>query len=215
MDEQLDTHRANADEFIDKGMKITPFPLDGIASTREIKKAALLPYRRTENGIEVCLMKPVGQKKELGDTPYEICKGTRMWKRADGVWDESKTDARPEDATPEPLIVTALREASEELNLPLGGILGLRDAGVQEFFSASKPGEKKEMRLFLAEFQPEWTFDAPDAKVSGTEDVKWFPMSKVAEHPLVRAEHKPILARLAEKSALLFIGTNDRSRLNL
>lgn len=184
-------------------MEIIPFPLEGLASGKEVTKAALLPYRRRQEGIEICLMQPVGKRKELGDPLYEICKGTRMWRMPDGAWAESKTESRPGNATPEPLEITALREAGEELNLDLDMIIGMRDADVQPFYSTSNPEERKEMRLYLAELAAGAEIEAPNPEISGTERVDWFRLSEVRDDPRIRPDHRAILIRLAEKSVLL------------
>ncbi len=197
----MEHHRSNAENYLrEHAHDIPTFPLGGEDAVGLVTKSALLPFRRLPDGPEICLMQPVSSKKELGAAKYEICKGTRMWLLPEGKWMDLKKEPFPTEGEPEALILTALREAGEEMNLPLKDIQHLANCGIQPFTSAST-GVDKQMQLFLAEMRPETEIDAPDAKISGTERVEWFPLRAALEDARIRSDHRRILGVLALRLA--------------
>ncbi len=191
-------HRQKAEDFLRAHpARPHPFPLPGSAAPRGmITKAALLPFRVAEGAYEVCLMRPVGSKKELGDAKHEICKGTRMWRLPDGTWMDLKSEPYPTEGTAEDLLMTALREGSEEMGLPFEAIEALYDAGVQDFTSAST-GVGKQMQLYFVRMTPEVRIVPDRAVVSGTEEVTWMGVEEAGRDARVRVDHRGILQRIA------------------
>jgi hypothetical protein len=151
-------------------------------------KAGLVPF---VPGAErqYLVMKPVPKHAHMPPPAFQLCKGTRMYKKARGWRDIRETG----DATGEleMLAVTGLREGIEELGVNLEGISRIIDLGAYTFSSA-KTASPRHMWLFAAEMRSTESllpFQAI-AKITSARD--WMPLSRFQAEG--RDDHSTILA---------------------
>ena len=114
-------------------------------------KAGVVPFIRGEEW-RFLLMKPVAKHAHLKPPAFQLCKGTRMQKLAQG-WKDVR-DGMTVSGELETLPTTALREGIEELGLRLDAIQRLFDLGPYAFASAIS-ADTKHMWLFAAEMTDE------------------------------------------------------------
>ena len=153
-------------------------------------KAGVVPFTRGD-GYRYYLLKPRGALPDLGDPPFQMCKGTRQfwtgseWKdmRGIGLSAEQK----------ETIAETALREGIEELGLKLDNIDALFDMGMFAFSSATT-GKPKSMWLFAAEMHDMDDFLPESATTQVTQLRDWF---ELADFKVVgRPDHLYILEQI-------------------
>lgn len=157
--------------------------------SERITKAAILPVARdaTTGKWRVYLMRPRGEKPELGAPPLQMAKGTRMWLGPHG-WVDMRSEV-PADALLEPLSETALREGEEELGLVKANVVLLKDCGIQIFRSATT-GEEKPLAMFTCTLK---NLDLWDKPAETTAESRWV---GEAEMGLVRPDHAEIIQYL-------------------
>jgi hypothetical protein len=149
------------------------------AENPSLIKAGLLPVEF--NGQwRVYAMQPPATKPELGTPEFQIAKGTRMFRQGAKWQDCSKTLPEAYDEL-EPLPLTALREAEEEIGLPHTHIRQWFDMGEVQFLSATK-GNKKSMQLYAAFL---------NAPLKDTEHACWLSLTEAKA--LMRKDHFAIV----------------------
>lgn len=158
------------------------------------RKAGVVPYMR-EGGLRYYVMKPRGDRPELGAPTFQLGKGTRMYLVPGVGWRDLREDnaAAPEK---ESMAETALREGIEELGLKLSNIAALVDLGPYNFTSAAT-GKEKQMWLFAAEMKDEDDFAAERDVAITTRERSWV---SEAEFAVVgRKDHHYILRDIEAK----------------
>ncbi len=160
-----------------------------------VTKAGLLPLRRTDGDSEVYVMRPPPKKPTLGDAPWQIAKGTRRF-CLHGQWQDCGETLPTDYDALEPLPVTALREAEEEISLHHTTIDRWVFVGDVRFRSASS-GAEKTMALYVAVLH---------GSLEERENARWLSLSEVSTH--ARKDHAAIitaaLARLDSLTPPLF-----------
>ncbi len=134
-------------------------------------KAGVLPFVR-EGGFSYFFMKPVSTSPDLGEPPFQICKGTRQYQMPDGTWQDIRDGIGQHADMKETLAATALREGIEELGLKLDNIHQLMDMGAFNFSSATT-GKTKYMWLFAAEIRQPDNFLSAAETTPSTQERKW------------------------------------------
>lgn len=162
--------------------------VSGQANPEDYTKSGVIPFMNTRDGLWYYVMKPVGNIPELGEPPFQLCKGTRQYFSGLG-WHDMR-DGAGQGAKKETLAQTALREGIEELGLKLENVARLMDMGGYGFSSATT-GKSKQMWLFAAEIKDGGGF-LPDADIADTTHArKWL---KAAEFAIVgREDHRYIV----------------------
>jgi hypothetical protein len=163
-------------------------------------KAGVIPFFKQDGKFSYYFMRPQTKMPELGEPPFQLCKGTRMHHVEKMGWRDVKEPVAP-DAKLETLPVTALREGIEELGLKLGNIQQLLDAGPYGFSSATT-GKSKTMWLFAAEMKAIEDFLPAREIASSTAERSWM---NAAEFNVVgRQDHRYILADIDAKLTSFF-----------
>ncbi len=150
-----------------------------------LTKAGLLPVRNTDNAWRVYAMKPPAEKPELGLPEFQIAKGTRMFRRGNH-WHDCKSDIPEHYDELEPLPITALREAEEEIGLPYTYIEKWFNIGEVEFRSATKQ-KRKAMQLYAAFL---------NTPLADTPNARWLTPDEAAKH--MREDHFAIVQSVIE-----------------
>jgi hypothetical protein len=161
-------------------------------SPARYKKAGVVPYIH-ENGFRFYVMKPRGMRPDLGEPPFQLCKGTRMY-RVDGRWRDMRDEVLGDEK--ETLAETALREGIEELGVRLENIIQLIDMGPYRFSSATT-GKDKEMWLFAAEMNDMADFASDSELAPATIARKWLTSSQF--EVVGRPDHHYILRDIEGK----------------
>jgi hypothetical protein len=158
------------------------------------RKAGVIPYTREED-LRFYVMKPLGERPELGEPAFQLCKGTRMYHVPGVGWRDMRSEGNF-NGEKETLAETALREGIEELGLKLENIHRLIDLGPYSFSSATT-GRAKEMWLFAAEVKEMDDFASDGEVAFTTEARKWV---SAADFAIVgRPDHHYILGDIAVK----------------
>ncbi len=159
-------------------------------------KAGVIPFTRDAEGFRYYLMKPRGTQPELGEPPYQLCKGTRQYYTEGEGWRDIRERDDTSGAQKETMAQTALREGIEELGLVLDNITALFDLGLYDFSSATT-GKQKQMWLFAASVA---NIDAflPDREIAETTAARaWL---TAAEFAVVgREDHRYIVQDIEKK----------------
>ncbi len=158
-------------------------------------KAGVVPFVRQE-GFSFFLMKPVSTSPDLGEPPFQICKGTRQYQLPDGSWQDIRDGAGQHADIKETLAATALREGIEELGLKLDNINQLLDMGAFNFSSATT-GKTKYMWLFAAEVHAADNFLSDAETTPSTQERKWLNCADFQS--IGRKDHVNILAEIERK----------------
>jgi hypothetical protein len=161
-------------------------------------KAGVVPFVRG-TPRQYYFMKPNSTIEGLGEAPYQICKGTRMYYRAQQGWHDIR-DPRERGERQEALLVTALREGIEELGLKLESITRIIEMGPYGFASATT-GRSKEMWLFALEMQADGFGNASEVAAS-TASRAW--MHSAQFTATGRDDHRPILRDIDDKLSLYY-----------
>jgi hypothetical protein len=178
----------------------TAMSLHGKPQEGVYTKAGVIPFLRQDDGFSYYVMRPQTKMPELGEPPFQLCKGTRMHHVETLGWRDVKEPIAP-DAKLETLVATALREGVEELGLKLDNILQLFDVGPYGFSSATT-GKSKTMWLFAAEVGNSANFLSASEIASSTADRSWM---RVSEFDVVgREDHRYILTSIDAKLAAAF-----------
>jgi 8-oxo-dGTP pyrophosphatase MutT (NUDIX family) len=172
-------------------------PLEGppLLPPESFTKAGVVPFVKDKDGLRFYFMKPAGKIPELGESLFQLCKGTRMqWMKNSG-WRDIK-EFSTLTGVKETLVETALREGVEELGLVLSNISALFDLGGFTFSSATT-GKNKYMWLFAAEMKEDKNF-LPDASVAhSTGARKWL---RTAEFEIEgRRDHRYIVSDIESR----------------
>lgn len=112
-------------------------------------KAGVVPFvwNKRIKRYEYLVIKPRADKQDvLGLPPFQICKGTRMFKDNTGSWEDMRGGMGIGMAC-ESLIMTAFREGVEELGIDLDNIHNIIDLGVHEYTSATT-GKQERVQLY-------------------------------------------------------------------
>lgn len=166
------------------GAGLTPF------NDSNVILAGVVPFCRINGEWMVYLAKPVAAKPDLPPPKFQIGKGTRMM-RSNGKWRDCKNPDLPLDiATAEPLAVTALREAQEELGLVLDNISRMVDTGTQIMYSTTG-GHAKAIALYFAEINDATRFVATSIERASTAARGWFNPWKSADE--IRDDHRMLI----------------------
>jgi hypothetical protein len=158
--------------------------------------AGLVPFRQDRAGWEFFVVRPEARKPDLPPPPFQLAKGTRMWAPDGQNWCDVTPDDLPlgAEALAEPLEVTALREAEEELGIAPQAIARLYHGGVHRFFSATTREEKQMMMLFAELRHPDDKF-TPDALHGKTAETAWM---RLEQRDSMRPNHAAVLERFVE-----------------
>lgn len=160
-------------------------------------KAGVVPFVIEDGQFRFYFMKPVSKRPDRGEPNLQICKGTRMHQSANKGWVDMKED-KQNNGEQETLVVTAIREAIEELGLKLECIGRMMDVGPYRF-SSEKTGNSKRMWLFALEMAN--THDVlPASQIEpSTAERGWLSLEEFAM--VGRADHRYILRDIATKLA--------------
>lgn len=142
-------------------------------------KAGMLPVQYT-NEWWVYAVKPPAKKQELAPPEFQIAKGTRMFCLQHTWQDCTKTLPDTYDEL-EPLPLTALREAEEEIGLSHQQIAKWFDMGEVRFVSATE-GHQKSMQLYAAYLH---------TPLEDTSHARWLSLPEAKR--LMRADHFAIV----------------------
>src|SRR4051812_27817889 len=157
-------------------------------SGENFNKAGLVPFLRGEP-YRFYVMKPVAAQAALGPPPFQLCKGTRMYRHVEKGWQDMR-DGVIAGQEMEALSVTALREGIEELGVRLEALGGMLDLGPYTFASATS-GKPRRMWLFAVEMQAENDVLPPDAVAQTTAERAWLSLAEFAAQG--RNDHVSIL----------------------
>ena len=157
----------------------------------EVNKAGIIPLYKKK----MLLIKPWAKKKHLGPPPWQLIKGTRMYRSSFGFKDYKKASDIESEQQLEPLLCTALREGMEEAGLKLENIDGIAPLGTHSYRSIST-GKEKFMALYALEMKSKTNFDWPDAHHPVTEEMEWFNPNKLSDD--VREDAADIIKQVTQ-----------------
>jgi len=156
-----------------------------------IRKAGIIPFLPGKP-LRYYVMTPVASKPDLGLPEFQLCKGTRMFKSANGIWQDMRAQV-PEGAELESLPATALREGEEELGLKPANIARLLALGEYHFTSATN-GKEIIMWLLAAEMNDGEDF-LPQADIATTTaKCAWLTLAEFRKQG--RPDHAHILEQI-------------------
>lgn len=159
-------------------------------SEHDVILAGVVPFCRIGGEWMVYLAKPAAAKPHLPPPKFQIGKGTRMILDGDEWRDCENSDLPIAAENSEPLAVTALREAQEELGLVMANITRFIDAGIQIMYSTTG-GNAKPIALYFAELTDPTDFTATDPFRAGTEARGWFNPWKSLDE--MRDDHRMLI----------------------
>ena len=158
-----------------------------------ISKAGLVPFIKATPMLYY-VMTPVAKHPELGMPEFQLCKGTRMWKKGD-EWIDMRGHV-PDDVTLEVLAVTALREGVEELGVVLKNIQTLHPLGIHGFSSATTH-RVKEMWLLAAEMKQKDNFLPAEMIAEATAECAWMSLTEFRKKG--RPDHAHVLEQVEKQ----------------
>jgi 8-oxo-dGTP pyrophosphatase MutT (NUDIX family) len=179
---------------------LPPAVADHTKRAGDIRKAGLLPfYVREDASLLFYLYKPRPRKdSDLPPPKFQIPKGTREAVGDDGIWQDYHPGHKHHYTTIEPLHITALREAIEEVGLRVKHLEQLYDAGIVNFTSETT-GAPKSLWLFCGQLNSQHAFDTPHDERANTESCAWFDIATPADAEQIRPDHLKILLDIKER----------------
>ena len=166
----------------------------------DVYKAGALPYRVTQAGkIEYYLFKPSAMFDDDSDPGFQICKGTReIFNAETDEWENYHKRAQLDElgvGNLEPIKVTAIREAIEEVGLKPEAMIAAGEWGQAAFTSAST-GALKTMWLFAIQLEENAEFDEPHATEANTIAREWFNLENEEQSTKIRQDHLQIIRQI-------------------
>lgn len=156
-----------------------------------LNQAGMLPFFRQGAELRLALILPRAKYPDRPPPQYQLVKGTRQgWKN--GAFHDLTTDELPPSPNQpaEPLLVTALREAEEEIGLDRGKIIKIYDLGVAQSIK-TRTGKMERVRLYACELKDSSALAAIAEDHPTTCAFKFFPCHALAGE--IREDHLPIV----------------------